>query len=49
VVGGPIAEPTRVTLQNLAAIPERLGVDASVVVSCRCYLRSDLDGLTRLA
>jgi hypothetical protein len=28
VVGGPIAERTRVTLQNLAAIPERLSADA---------------------
>src|ERR1700683_4204246 len=44
VVGGPIAEQTRVTLQNLAAILERLGADASAVVSCTCYL-ADLAGL----
>jgi enamine deaminase RidA (YjgF/YER057c/UK114 family) len=33
-----IAEQTRVTLRNLAAILERLGADASAVVSCTCYL-----------
>jgi len=37
-VGGSIAEQTGATLQNIAAILERLGVDASAVVSCTCYL-----------
>jgi enamine deaminase RidA (YjgF/YER057c/UK114 family) len=31
----------RVTLENLAAILERLGADACAVVSCTFYLRSD--------
>jgi hypothetical protein len=31
----------RVTLQNLAAILERLGADACAVVNCACYLRSN--------
>jgi 2-iminobutanoate/2-iminopropanoate deaminase len=44
VAGGSIAEQTRVTLQNLAAVLERLGADASAVVNCTCYL-ADLAGL----
>ena len=38
VVGGSIAEQTRMTLQNLAGILEQLGADASAVVSCTCHL-----------
>ena len=38
VVGGPIAEQTRVTLQNLAGLLGQLGAGASGVVSCTCYL-----------
>jgi enamine deaminase RidA (YjgF/YER057c/UK114 family) len=40
--GGPIAEQTRVTLQNLAGILEQLGPDASSVVSCTCHLAVDV-------
>jgi enamine deaminase RidA (YjgF/YER057c/UK114 family) len=36
-----------VNLQNLAAILERLGADASTVVSCMCYL-ANLAGLSAL-
>jgi 2-iminobutanoate/2-iminopropanoate deaminase len=45
IAGGSIAEQTRVTLQNLAAILDQLGADASAVVSCTCYL-ADLAGLS---
>jgi 2-iminobutanoate/2-iminopropanoate deaminase len=44
VAGGPVAEQTRVTLQNLAAILKWLGADKSAVVTCTCYL-ADLAGL----
>jgi 2-iminobutanoate/2-iminopropanoate deaminase len=44
VVGGPVAEQTRVALQNLAAILKQLGADKSAVVTCTCYL-ADLAGL----
>lgn len=43
-VCGSIAEQARVTLQNIAALLQRLGADASAVVSCTCYL-ADLAGL----
>jgi len=44
VVGGWIAEQTRVTMQNLAGILEQLGADKkSAVVSCTCYLADPAD------
>jgi enamine deaminase RidA (YjgF/YER057c/UK114 family) len=43
VVGGSIAEQTRVTLQDLAGILDHLGADSSAVVSCTCYLADPAD------
>ena len=41
--GGPIAEQTQVTLQNLAGVLEQLGADACAVVSCTCHLAGPAD------
>jgi 2-iminobutanoate/2-iminopropanoate deaminase len=41
---GTIADQARLTLHNLGVCLARLGVDATGVVSCTCYL-ADLSGL----
>ena len=43
-VPGSVAEQARLTLRNIGACLARLGVDASAVVSCTCYL-ADLSSL----